>query len=121
VLVRFTVSGDGGTLTGDVSVTASGGSESCTASDAAGSCALTLTRTGEWDIATYSGDNRFTGSSDRARHQVQAPPTAEPDHFVFRVRPRDVRVNEEFTVVSSPLSGLTGPRCSATRSTCADR
>jgi hypothetical protein len=97
VTVRFTVTSDAGTPAGVVTVTASGGSESCSATVAAGSCTLVLTGNGNRQLtATYGGDELFLGSSDRVNHQVNAaggggggggggganqPPTAASDDY----------------------------------------
>jgi VCBS repeat-containing protein len=85
VTVAFTVTSSAGTPTGTVQVTASGGSESCSASVAAGSCAITLTATGNRTLtATYSGDASFERSSDTESHQVVAPnspPNSNDDSY----------------------------------------
>jgi hypothetical protein len=61
--------GEGGSCNGNLS----GGSMSCSlATSAAGSKTLT---------ATYGGDTHFTGSSDTAPHQVNAPPVAQGDAY----------------------------------------
>jgi Big-like domain-containing protein len=87
VLVQFTVTSDAGTPTGNVVITATGGSATCTASVTAGSCSLILTNTGQRElIATYAGNGSFAGSSDRENHLVQSaaanqPPTAGNDEY----------------------------------------
>jgi hypothetical protein len=88
VRVEFTVSGNGGTPTGTVTVIAAGRAESCSASVSAGFCDLTLMAAdNSLEItATYSGDARFRGSSDTEKHRVEAPrtneaPTAVDDEY----------------------------------------
>ena len=64
VNVSYSVTSSGGTLTGNVTVTVSGGSESCTGTVAAGSCSITLTIAGSRTLtATYGGDSNFNGST----------------------------------------------------------
>jgi adhesin/invasin len=95
ILVEFTVRGSGGTPTGEVVVTISGGNETCrgTLTDGAGSCSLTPTVAGTGSnnrrvlLATYAGDDRFSGDTDTDNHSVNPaepanqPPTAS---FTFR-------------------------------------
>src|SRR5205085_190461 len=60
-----------GTPTGNVTVTVSGGAETCSAAVAAGQCSLILNATGTRTItATYAGDTNFNTSSDTESHQV---------------------------------------------------
>src|SRR5205085_10668596 len=57
--------------TGNVTVTVSGGAETCSAAVAAGQCSLILNATGTRTItATYAGDTNFNTSSDTESHQV---------------------------------------------------
>jgi hypothetical protein len=64
VMVSFSVTSAGGAPTGNVTVTASGGSESCTGTVAAGSCTITLSAAGARTLtATYGGDANFQGST----------------------------------------------------------
>ncbi len=74
VTVNYTVAPNApssGTPTGNVVVTVSGGSETCTGTVAAGSCAITLTTLGARTLtATYAGDANYTGSSGTASHTV---------------------------------------------------
>ena len=60
------------TPTGNVDVTISGGSETCTGTVAAGKCTLTLTNPGSnrTITATYNGDVNSNGSSDTESHSV---------------------------------------------------
>jgi hypothetical protein len=85
VRVAFSVTGSGGTPTGTVTVTASGGSETCSGTVAEGFCNITLTSPGERRLtATYGGDARFTGSSDGEGHEVDpAPPANQPPTAEF--------------------------------------
>ena len=60
-----------GTPTGNVTVTVSGGAETCNAPVATGQCSLALNTTGARTItATYAGDTNFNTSSDTESHQV---------------------------------------------------
>ncbi len=80
VTVAFTVAAaapGAGTPTGNVTITISGGSETCTGSLAAGSgsCTLALTTAGSRLLtATYNGDANFNASTDTEPHTVVAPP-----------------------------------------------
>ncbi len=81
ITVAFTVAAaapGAGTPTGGVTVTVSGGAETCTGTVAAGSgsCTLTLTTAGNHVLtATYLGDANFNGSaSPDEAHTVVAPP-----------------------------------------------
>jgi CSLREA domain-containing protein len=73
--VFFTVAPNvagGATPTGNVDVTISGGSETCTGTVAAGKCTLTLTNAGtnRTITATYNGDANSNGSSDTESHSA---------------------------------------------------
>jgi hypothetical protein len=85
VVVTFTVTSPGGTVTGPVTVTVSGGSESCTADVSVGSCPIVLTGAGSRTLtASYGGNSLFAPSSDDESHSVEAPnspPTAADDAF----------------------------------------
>jgi hypothetical protein len=85
VTVTFTVTSPAGAVTGPVTVTASGGSESCSADASAGSCTVVLTGSGSRTLtASYAGTAVFSPSSDDESHNVQAPntpPTATDDAF----------------------------------------
>ncbi|HEY9286101.1 MAG TPA: Ig-like domain repeat protein, partial [Pyrinomonadaceae bacterium] len=71
VTVTFTVTGTAGTPTGNVTITASGGAETCTASVAAGQCDITLAAAGNRTLtATYSGDATYSGGTDTEPHAV---------------------------------------------------
>ncbi len=76
ITVNFTVSGDGGTPSGDVSVTAIRNSlqvASCNGSltQGQGSCSMTLNESGNYTLlAHYVGDARFDSSDDTDTHQV---------------------------------------------------
>ncbi|HEY3013067.1 MAG TPA: Ig-like domain-containing protein [Gemmatimonadales bacterium] len=82
VRVEFTVTGSGGTPTGDVTVTVNGGSESCAGTVAAGFCNITLNDPGNRTLtATYGGDARFSGSSDTEDHRVDSQNSAPTAAF----------------------------------------
>ena len=80
VIVDFTVAAvapGAGTPTGTVTISVSGGAETCTGTLAAGvgSCTLALTVPGSRTLtATYNGDTNFNGSTDTEPHTVVAPP-----------------------------------------------
>ena len=79
VTVRFNVianSPGSGTPTGSVTVTVSGGSESCTGTVAAGSCSMTLTVTGHRTLtASYPGNaNFYASTSSSVAHTVNEAP-----------------------------------------------
>jgi hypothetical protein len=78
VRVEFTVTGSGGTPTGQVTVTAEGGPESCTGTVATGFCDIVLLvpGTNRRLTATYEGDSRFAGSSESESHRVNPAPVA---------------------------------------------
>lgn len=92
ITVEFAVRGTGGTPSGEVVVTLSGGDENCRttlAGDGTGSCSLTPAAAGPSGsnnrrviTATYGGDARFSGDTDSENHRVNpapqpnTPPTA---------------------------------------------
>ncbi|MGH7510740.1 MAG: Ig-like domain-containing protein [Gemmatimonadales bacterium] len=86
VRVEFTVTGSGGTPTGDVTVTVGGGTETCMGTLAAGSgfCDVTLVVPGTGSnnrrvlTATYPGDARFSGDTDTENHRVNPLPNNSP-------------------------------------------
>jgi CSLREA domain-containing protein len=79
VTVNYTVAANApgsGTPTGNVVVTASGGSETCTGTVAAGGCVITLTTVGARTLtAAYAGDANYTASSGTTSHTVNPLPT----------------------------------------------
>jgi hypothetical protein len=76
VEVVFEVTSPGTTPAGTVRVTASGGSESCSATVAAGRCTLTLTGGGNRTLtARFEGGSLFAASSDTESHRVEAAAT----------------------------------------------
>lgn len=85
VTVQFSVTSSGGAPGGTVQITASGGTETCSAAVSAGSCGITLSITGSRTLtASYSGDASFEPSSDTESHEVQAgnsPPTVQDDAY----------------------------------------
>ena len=71
VTVEFRVTSDAGTPTGTVTVTSDGG-ESCSASVAQGSCAITFTSPGDRTLtASYGGDGTFGPSDGTESHRVE--------------------------------------------------
>ena len=74
VTVQWTVTPNapgGGTPTGNVTVTVSGGAETCSAAVGTGQCSLVLNAAGTRTItATYAGDTNFNTSNDTESHQV---------------------------------------------------
>ena len=86
VRVEYTVTGSGGgTPTGTVTVTVSGGTETCSGTVADGFCSIKLVVPGNRRqlTATYSGDERFNGSSDNENHRVNAPVANNPPVAAF--------------------------------------
>ena len=93
ITVEFSVRGSGGTPTGEVIVTLSGGDETCRATlvDGNGSCSLTPTAAGpdannnrRIITATYGGDARFSGDTDTENHRVNpAPPSNQAPTAAF--------------------------------------
>ncbi|MFL5493852.1 MAG: Ig-like domain-containing protein [Gemmatimonadales bacterium] len=74
VSVQYSVTSASGTPSGSVTVTVSGGGESCSGSVADGTCSLTLTGLGDRTLtATYGGDATFSGSSGTEPHRVNEP------------------------------------------------
>jgi large repetitive protein len=97
VTIRFSVTAASGTPTGIVTVSASG-SETCSGSlapagsGAQGSCALTLTTSGDRTItASYAGEAGFAGSSGTTSHHVNTPPPppAQPDPTTSTIQVKD--------------------------------
>jgi len=98
-----------GTPSGNVTVTVSGGAETCTASVAAGSCQLALLGTGARTLtATYAGDSNFLGSQGGAAHTVSPATTTT---VIESHLPEPSVVGQAFTVsvlVSSAAGTPTG-------------
>jgi len=107
VRVEFTVTGAGGPPTGTVTITASGGGESCSAPVATGQCDVVLVTPGNPRIltATYSGDDRFNGSSDTENHRVDPLPAASTTTTITSDTPDPsdpgALITVNFTVTSS--------------------
>jgi PKD repeat protein len=86
ITVEFTVSGSGGTPTGVVTVTMSGGPETCSESltNGSGSCTLTPLTPGAPTLfrrvitASYAGDSRFAPDTDTENHRVNPLPNNAP-------------------------------------------
>jgi hypothetical protein len=76
ITVYFSVANNSGTAqpTGNVTITVSGGSETCTALAEAGACLLTLNTAGNPRVltATYEGNASFESSSGTKDHVVEA-------------------------------------------------
>jgi adhesin/invasin len=71
VVVVFQVTSPGGTPSGTVQVTVSGGSESCSADVAAGQCTIVLTEVGDRTLtASFQGGGLFDASSGTTSHSV---------------------------------------------------
>lgn len=85
VEVVFEVTSNGAAPAGTVEVTASGGSESCSAAVSAGRCTITLTGAGSRTLtARFPGGALFQASSGTASHTVvvpNTPPTAVDDGY----------------------------------------
>jgi hypothetical protein len=81
VAVSVSVSGNGGTPTGSVTVNGESVAQPCTITlaNGSGSCEIAFTAPGNHRVtATYGGDSRFGGSSDDANHRVNAAPNLSP-------------------------------------------
>ena len=85
VTVVFEVTSRGGAPSGTVEVTASGGSESCSAAASAGRCTIVLSGAGSRTLtARFQGSDLFEPSSGTASHTVvvpNTPPTARDDGY----------------------------------------
>lgn len=89
VRVVFTVTGSGSTPSGNVSVSATGGSETCTGTVADGFCNITLVVPGTRSLAaTYAGDTQFEASTSASVDHIVDPapppngaPTAGNDAY----------------------------------------
>jgi hypothetical protein len=70
VTVAYTVTSTAGSPSGSVTVNANGGSQTCTAAIAAGSCGLTFATGGRKTLtATYAGDANFANSTSAPQTQ----------------------------------------------------
>jgi adhesin/invasin len=99
VEVVFEVTSTGAPPAGTVRVTASGGSESCSADVSAGRCTIVLNSDGNRTLtAAFQGGNLFQSSSDTEPHQVitpDQPPNAENDGYsAFAGVPLNVDASE---------------------------
>jgi hypothetical protein len=85
VEVVFEVTTSGAPPAGTVRVTASGGSESCSAEVGTGRCTIVLTADGTRTLtASFQGGTLFQSSSDTESHQVitpNRPPVAQDDGY----------------------------------------
>ncbi|MDQ3222560.1 MAG: Ig-like domain-containing protein, partial [Gemmatimonadota bacterium] len=113
VVVAYTVSSAGGTPTGNVIVTASGGSETCTGSVADGECSITLSAPGERTLtASYQGDALFAASSDTEGHTVGPVPPPQPAATTTTItsdQPEPSEVNQKVTVGFTVTSAVGTP------------
>ena len=122
VTVNYTVlatAPGAGTPTGNVVVTISGGTETCTGTVAAGTCALTLTTVGAGRTitASYAGNASFNASSDTESHDVNkanTTTTITSDNPDPSVSGETVTVN--YTVVATAPGSSNTPSRSASRS-----
>jgi PKD repeat protein len=107
VTVEYRVTGPGGTPTGTVTITASDGNETCSASVEAGQCDIKLDAQGNPRVltATYSGDARFNGSTDTENHRVDAPVPNNPPTAAFEVHCEDNSLTCDFTSNSHDTDG----------------
>src|SRR5918994_1848797 len=120
VTVEFTVRGSGGTPTGEVVVTISGGSEECrgTLTAGAGSCVLKPLAAGPSNnnnrriiTATYGGDAQFSGDTDTENHRVNpAPQPNQAPTAVFTPPSCTVGVPCQFTDGSTDSDGIISDR-----------
>ena len=84
VIVEFEVTSPGGAPSGTVEVTASGGSESCSAPASAGQCTISLTTEDNRTLTARFEGTLFAASSDTEGHRVNtpdSPPTAVDDGY----------------------------------------
>ncbi len=136
VVVEFTVTGSGGgTPTGNVVVTISGGTETCSSTlvSGSGACSLPVTAAGSGPgnrrtiTATYGGDAQFSGDADTENHRVDPAPAASTTTTITSHNPNPsdpgAPITVTFTVTSSAgtPSGdvvvtdmMTGGGCTAT-------
>jgi adhesin/invasin len=126
VTVTFEVTSPGGTPTGPVVVSASGGSETCTADASAGQCVITLTVEGSRTLtASFQGTANFQSSSGNAPHSVvtpDTPPTGTDDSFsatggVTLSVPAPGVLENDSDVDGDPLSAAVVPGSGPSRGT----
>ena len=107
VRVVFTVTGAAGTPTGRVTITAEGGSETCSGTVAEGFCNLTFTSSGANRRlnAAYEGDSQFAGSTDRENHRVNDAPATSTTTTITSDTPEPsdagATITVSFTVTST--------------------
>ena len=88
--------------TGNVIVTISGGSETCTGTVASGTCSITLTSAGARTLtANYVGDTSYNPSSDTEAHQALVPPVLSINDVTL-FEGNGGTVNATFTVSLTP-------------------
>ena len=96
----------GGTPTGNVVVTVSGGAETCTGTVGAGSCTLALTTPGNRTLtATYVGDANYNGSSDTEAHTVNK---ADTTTTIVSDNPDSSAVGQNVTVLYTVVASAPG-------------
>lgn len=115
VQVSYSVAAVGpgaGTPSGNVTVTAQGGGESCTANVAAGGCSLSLTNPGSRNlVAAYVGNANFSASQSAPRvHRVRAASNVA----IGSLAPNGVVVGQAYTVSFSVSGGVGTPTGSVT-------
>jgi Bacterial Ig-like domain (group 3) len=107
VAVTFNVSSDGGTPTGNVTVT--DGAASCTGTVAAGTCNLTPTTAGPKTLtASYAGDGNFSGSSSAGVAHTVNPASTTTTVTTHTPNPSTVGESVDITfsvAVNAPGSG----------------
>ena len=111
VRVVFTVTGSGGTPTGRVTVTAEGGSETCSATVAEGFCNITFAAAGNNRrlTARYEGDSQFAASSDMDSHRVNAAGPASTTTTITSHNPDPSEPGEQITVTFTVTSSAGTP------------
>jgi len=110
VTVQFTVTASSGAPAGTVTITVSGGSETCSASVAAGACVLTLTAEGDRTLAaSYAGGGGFGPSTGTEAHRVLAPslpPSATASTIDVKDASIEVNHDTEVKVVVRDANGV---------------
>ncbi len=107
ITVNFTVvAPGGGTPTGNVVITVSGGAETCTGTVAAGSCSIQLNGIGARTVtAIYAGGGNFLGSLDTEAHTVNK---ADTTTAIISDNPDPSAFGQNYTVVFSVVANSPG-------------